>query len=71
MAEVSKLDQVLESIEMLPLEDQEVLVELVQRRLVERRREEIAEHIAEAQADDEAGKVFRGTVEDAIAELRA
>ncbi|MGJ3251627.1 MAG: hypothetical protein ACFE0J_10915 [Elainellaceae cyanobacterium] len=71
MAQVSKLDQVLDSIEMLPLEDQEVLVELIQRRLVERRREEIAKHIAQAQADYEAGKVFRGTVEDAIAELRA
>lgn len=71
MAQVSKLDQVLESIEMLPLEDQEVLVELMQRRLVERRREEIAQHIVQAQADYEAGKVFRGTVEDEIAELRA
>jgi hypothetical protein len=70
MAQVSKLDQVLESIEMLPIEDQEMLVELMQRRLVERRREEIAKHIAQAQADYEAGKVFRGTVEDAIAELR-
>jgi hypothetical protein len=47
-----------------------MLVELMQRRLVERRREEIAKHIAQAQADYEAGKVFRGTVEDAIAELR-
>jgi hypothetical protein len=71
MAQVSKLDQVLESIEMLSLEDQEVLVELVQRRLVERRREEIAEHIAQAQADYQADKVFHGTVEDAIAELSA
>jgi hypothetical protein len=55
---------------MLPLEEQEVPVELMQQRLVERRRGRIAKHIAQAQADYEAGKVFRGTVEDAIAELR-
>jgi hypothetical protein len=42
----------------------------MQRRLVERRWEEIAKHMAQAQEDYEAGKVFRGTVEDAIAELR-
>jgi hypothetical protein len=47
-----------------------VNVELMQRRLVERRWEEIAKHMAQAQEDYEAGKVFRGTVEDAIAELR-
>lgn len=69
--QVSKLDQVLESVDRLPVEDQEILVELVQRRLVERRREEIAQNIAQAQADCDAGNVFRGTVEDAIADLRS
>lgn len=70
MAQGSRLDQVLESIETLSNEDQEMLVELIHRRLVERRREQIAKHIAQAQADYETGKIFRGTIEDVIAELR-
>lgn len=69
MSQVSRLDQVLESIEVLPLEDQEMLIDLVQRRLVERRREEIARHIAQAQVEYNTNIVFRGTVKDVIAEL--
>ncbi|MEO1298304.1 MAG: hypothetical protein AAFW75_21480 [Cyanobacteria bacterium J06636_16] len=70
MTQTSNLNQVLESIESLSVEDQEMLVELIRRRLIERRREEIAQHIAQAQADYEVGKVFRGSIEDVIAELR-
>ncbi|MGC1309303.1 MAG: hypothetical protein WA885_18945 [Phormidesmis sp.] len=69
MPPVSKLDQVLESIEVLSFEDQEMLIDLVHRRLVERRRDEIAKHIAQAEKDHKTNRVFRGTVEDAIAEL--
>lgn len=69
MPQVSRLEQVLESIEVLPLEDQEMLIDLMQRRLVERRREEIARHIAQAQEEYNENTMFRGTVEDVIAEL--
>ena len=69
MPQVSKLDQVLESIEVLPIEDQEILVDLINRRLVEKRRDEMAKNILRAQKDYEAGNVFRGSVEDVIAEL--
>ncbi len=69
MPQTSKLDQVLESIEVLPVEDQEMLVELLRNRLVERRRDEIAKNIAQAQKDYEKGNVFRGSVEAVIAEL--
>ncbi len=34
-------------VEMLPLEDQETLIDLIHRRLIERRRAEIARHAAE------------------------
>ncbi|MGV0023722.1 hypothetical protein [Phormidesmis priestleyi] len=60
---------VLDAIESLSIEDQEALIALVQHRLIERRRTEIATNIALAKAEYQTGQVFRGTVEDAIAEL--
>ncbi|MGB7085094.1 MAG: hypothetical protein WBD47_06045 [Phormidesmis sp.] len=71
MTQVSTFDQVLESIETLSIEDQEMLIKLIHQRLIERRREEIAENIAQAKKDYETGKVFRGTVEDVITELKS
>ncbi|GAA6615127.1 hypothetical protein NUACC26_009160 [Scytonema sp. NUACC26] len=70
MTQASKFEQVLESVETLSIEEQEALIDLVQRRLAEQRRSEIAANIAQAQAEYQAGKVFRGTVEQVIAELR-
>ncbi|PZO49431.1 MAG: hypothetical protein DCF15_16935 [Phormidesmis priestleyi] len=69
MLQTSKLDQVLESIEMLPVEDQEMLAELLRKRLIERRRDEIAKTIAQTQKDYKEGNIFRGSVEEVIAEL--
>ncbi len=59
----------LDAIEALSIEDQETLIAIIQKRLIDRRRAEIATHIAQAKAEHQAGQVFRGTVEDAIAEL--
>ncbi len=68
--QVSNFEKVLESVEALSVDEQEVLIDLVQRRLVERRRSEIEAHIAQAKAEYQAGKVFRGTVAQVVAELR-
>jgi hypothetical protein len=59
----------LDTIESLSMEDQEALIAILQRRFIDRRRAEIATHIAQAKAEYQAGQVFRGSVEDAIAEL--
>lgn len=61
---------VLESVEALSVGEQELLIDLVHRRLVEQRREEIAENIAQAQAEYESGKVFRGTLKQIMTELQ-
>lgn len=66
----SNFEKVLESVEALSVDEQGVLIDLVQRRLVERRRAEITAHIAQAQVEYQAGKVFRGTVDQVVAELR-
>jgi hypothetical protein len=70
MTSVSRLDQVLESIEDLSVDEQETLIDLMRHRLAERRRSQIAANIAQAQVEYNAGKVFRGTVTQIMDELR-
>lgn len=69
MTQITNFDQVLDSVEKLSVEDQEALIDLVQRRLVERRRAEIATNIVKAQEEYQSGRVMRGTVDELMAEL--
>ncbi|MGL5872270.1 MAG: hypothetical protein ACRC2R_07860 [Xenococcaceae cyanobacterium] len=69
MISASKFNEILEQIETLSNDDQEILIDLVKRRLIERRRDEIAENITKAHQEYQSGEVFRGSVEDVIAEL--
>jgi len=70
MTRVTSTFQVaLETVEELTPGDQEMLVEIVRRRLIERRRAELAEDIATAREAYRRGDVRRGTVDDLMAEL--
>lgn len=69
MTQTSRLEQAIESVEALSPEEQETLINVVKRRLIEKRRDEIASNIAQAQAEYDSGKVFRGTVDQIIDEL--
>ncbi len=51
-------------IETLPPEDQETLIDLIRRRLIERRRAEIGRHAAESVKAVREGRAQFGTVED-------
>ncbi|MCP2731360.1 hypothetical protein [Limnofasciculus baicalensis] len=62
-------NSVLEEIETLSSEDQAALIVILQRRLIESRRAKIAANIAQAKQDYQSGNVFRGTVDEAIAQL--
>lgn len=62
-------NQVLDLIEAIPDEEQIILVDLINRRRTERRRDEIAANIAIAAKEYEQGQVFRGNVDDVMAEL--
>jgi hypothetical protein len=66
---MSRFGAVVEVVETLPLEDQEMLVDLVRHRLIEQRRAEIAANIARTREEYEQGQVQRGTVDDLLAEL--
>ena len=62
-------DSLLEEIETLPSERQETLVEVLQYRLRERRRQEIARHAREARELFYAGRLPRGSVDDLVRDL--
>jgi hypothetical protein len=63
-------DQILDFVDDLSQEDQEVLIDVVKRRLLEKRRAEIADSIIEAEAEYERGEVFKGNVAEIMAELK-
>ena len=60
---------VLDMIESLPEEQQENLIAIIRRRLIEHKREALAERINEAREEYRLGKVRRGTVDDLMKEI--
>lgn len=69
MTKTSQFNQILEMIDHLSLEEQEELINIVKHRQIEQRREEIANNIAQANQEYQEGNVFRGSVDQVIAEL--
>ncbi|MBD2181511.1 hypothetical protein H6S82_32030 [Planktothrix sp. FACHB-1355] len=63
-------DAVLELVEEMSDEEQMVLIDLIGQRLKEKRRDEIALNIVSAEEEYLNGQVFRGTVNDIMAELK-
>ena len=61
---MTPLQQALDVIERLPVSDQEVVIEIVRRRLIERRRTDIAQHAAETIQAFREGRARVGTVDD-------
>ena len=64
-------DSILDAIENLSVDEQTNLLTIMHRRLSDRRRAEIAANIAQGKQDYQSGNVFRGTVDEAIAELNS
>jgi hypothetical protein len=71
MSEVqtSGLQQAIDAVESLPPEDQELLIDIVKRHLVDQRRDQLANEIDESRAAYQRGEVTRGSVEDLMREL--
>jgi len=64
-----KLNDVLEMIESLPEDQRESLIEIVQRRWVEHRRDQLALNIKAARAEYTSGEIKDGTVEELMKEI--
>ncbi len=69
MIPVSKFQEVLASVDALSVDEQEILIDIIKKRLTESRRNEIAANITESMEEYKTGKVVRGTVDDILAEL--
>jgi hypothetical protein len=69
MESVLTFGEVLEAVDRLPLGEQETLIEVVQRRVIERRREELAKEIQEAQGEFQAGRCHPVTPDELMAEI--
>jgi len=65
----SRFQDVIETVEVLPPDDQALLVEIIRQRLIQHRRRELAAEIAEAREAYWRGEVRRGTVADLMEEL--
>jgi hypothetical protein len=61
--------EALDMIESLPESQQEDLIDLIRRRLVEQKRQKIAKCIRKARKEYAKGKVKRGSVDDLMKEL--
>jgi len=62
-------DEALEIIESFSEEQRESIIEIVNRRLAEERRERLAQTVKEAREEYARGEVRRGTVDDLMREL--
>lgn len=65
----STFQDVLESVESLPLDDQEAIIEVVQKRVTAQKCAELIQRVREAQASFAAGEIWRGDAADLIAML--
>ncbi len=61
--------EVLEAVDALPLEEQQELMDVVQRRIIEHRRQELAGEIAEAEAEYDAGGCETKTPDELMREI--
>jgi hypothetical protein len=65
----STFQQALDVIEALEPEEQEILIDIVSRRLSQQRRSELIKEVAQAKSDYEQGHIRRGSVADLMSEL--
>jgi len=64
-----RFQEVIETVEALPPDDQALLIGIIRQRLIQHRRAELAAEIAEARQAYQRGDVRRGTVADLMEEI--
>jgi len=69
MENVLAFGEVLEAADELSLEEQETLIEVIRRRVIERRREELAREIQDAQKEFRAGQCRPTTPDELMTEI--
>ena len=67
--EMGKFQKALEIIESLTEEEKESLMQIVRNRIIEQRRDRLAESIREAKKEYECGEIKRGSVDELMSEI--
>ena len=70
MSQQVRFQDAIETVEALPLYQQEDLIDIMRRRLAERKRTELAEQIRLARAEYGRGEIRSGTVADLMNEVQ-
>jgi hypothetical protein len=68
-AQSLSFQDLIEAVESLPLDDQSMLVELINKRIIEKRRAELVAEVRESREAFLRGEVKCGTVKDLIKDL--
>jgi hypothetical protein len=63
------LNRIIDDFNELPFEDREYAIELIQKQLIEAKRERIVRRLKEAETNLKRGRVKRGTVDDLLKDL--
>jgi hypothetical protein len=63
------LNRIIDDFNELPFEDREYAIELIQKQLIEAKRERIVRRVKEAETNLRKGKVKKGTIEDLFKDL--
>ncbi len=66
----SSFQELIETVEALPLDDREILVEIINKRIIEQRREELEDDMEESLEAYQKGEVRVGTVDDLLRDLK-
>lgn len=69
LEKTSSFQKAIEAVEALPPDAQAILVDIVQKRLKQQRRDELLQEVAEAERNYSQGNVRRGSISDLLAEL--
>ncbi len=67
---MTTLEQALNTVSKLPIEQQEMLIQIMQNRLIENRRQEIADEAKQAISSFHRGELKPQTADEVIAELQ-
>ncbi len=66
----SSFQELIESVEALPFDDQQMLLDIINMRIIERRREELVADMEESLEAYRKGEVRIGTVDDLLRDTR-
>jgi hypothetical protein len=67
--ESSSFQDAIERVEALPFEEQALILEIINHRILEQRRADLIHRVAEAREEYRNGRVSRGKVNDILAEV--